>query len=83
MNRNIVQSLNFSLAGAGSSFRLKTVKSSGSLEMAISGNNAAVAALTCVQRMGERRGRSLVCVEFVSDEWRGYQRYGRTSRGTS
>ena len=80
MNRNIVQSLNFSLAGAGSSFRLKTVKSSGSLEMAISGNNAAVAALTRVQG-GEER--SLVCVEFVSDEWRGYQRYGRTSRGTS
>ena len=81
MNRNIVQSLNFSLAGAGSSFRLKTVKSSGSLEMAISGNNAAVAALTCVQRIGEER--SLVCVEFVSDECRGYKRYGRTSRGTS
>ena len=81
MNRNIVQSLNFSLAGAGSSFRLKTVKSSGSLEMAISGNNAAVAALTSVQRIGEER--SLVCVEFVSDEWRGYQRHGRTSRGTS
>ena len=51
------------------------MKSSGSLEMAISGNNAAVAALTRVQR-GEER--SLVCVEFVSDGWR-----GRTSRGDS
>ena len=62
MNRNIVQSLNFSLAGAGSSFRLKTVKSSGSLEMAISGNNAAVAALTRVQRIGEERGGEVSCL---------------------